>query len=223
MNGCLSRLRLSQLALGNLAGAERSAAEGHAAQCARCRDLLAEERASIRADAYAPVPKELLDAAERRSSPPWRGRVAAWAGALAAAAACAVVGLVVVPRVSSEDGERLKGPAAVELAIERDGALLTTSATAERPPLLRPGDRVRVRVLGPRGTWVKLEGLEDGLWRRYFAGGRPEDGWLPAGVRVTADGRTQLRVSICPGEPRDGADEACAVRVYPFSLEQTGR
>ena len=98
--------------------------------------------------------------------------------------------------------------------------LLLREAALETVPDLRAGDRLRLKLQGREGNWAMLQGWEEGHWETYFSGGLPADQWLPAGITITAEGQTRLRVVVCATAPNRGELDAllqrelCQQRVF---------
>jgi AcrR family transcriptional regulator len=219
--GCLSGWQVSQLVLALLPTAQRTPAEAHLATCAHCHGRVEAEHAQARAAAYEKVPEALLAAAA--SAParpawwPWR-----WAPALAVPALGLAVLLAVQPSAGVDSpGERFKGAASLEVAVERQGALVVNGMPAEEVTALRAGDRLRLRVRGAEASaWLILQGDEEGQWTPYFEGQAPQGGWLPMGITVTPEGRTRMRLLTCARKPPRGVPEedVCRERVYDWGL-----
>lgn len=219
--GCLSGWSLSRLAAGTLGGADAARAEGHAASCARCGELLAAERAMVGAAVLEALPAALSKegaraaaAAERRAKPRWW---IAWSGPLTLLAA-AVVALLVTARGpdgpggsgdagpggdgtyqgQGPDGTRVKGGVAIEGTLVRDGARAATDAPLGELGRLKHGDRLKLRVRNADGQTVRVESEEPTGWVTLYAGLIAGEGLVPVDMVAERGTRSVLRISICP-------------------------
>lgn len=137
----ISWLRMERYHLGELAGEELAAVEGHLAECDECRSMLAELEGDER-----PLPTLAVEPVVVRGPARWW----ASAGLLLAMAAAALL-LVRPPELPPAELPPAEvavkgGPLAIELVRERAGLI------TERPDAYADGDRIQVRVTCPSGT-----------------------------------------------------------------------
>ena len=139
----------------------------------------------------------------RAAKPPTARRSRLWLTAWVPAAAVGVAALLLwLP--ADEPSVRLKGAPALYVTVMRDGALIIRDAPLATVENLRASDRLRLRVVGAAGKWVALLIWQQGAWRLAFNDLPPADGWLPIGIRITADGDSRVRLLVC-SEPPDAA------------------
>ncbi|MBI3180298.1 MAG: hypothetical protein HYZ27_11595 [Deltaproteobacteria bacterium] len=213
-SGCLSGWSLSRLAAGTLGGADAARAEGHAASCVRCAELLGAERAMVGAAALEALPGPLSKhveraaaAAARRAKPRWW---VAWSGPLTLVAA-AVVALVVTARgpggagevpggatSQGPDGTRVKGGVAIEATVVRGGARAATDVPFAELGRLVDGDRLKLRVRHAEGQTVRVESEEPRGWVTLYTGLIAGEGLVPVDLVAERGTRSVLRISICP-------------------------
>ena len=195
--GCLSAWQVSQLALGL---ADNTVVE-HRRACTACAELVQTEEKQRAAAVYERVPSVLLTRMGKRNV--WQRMQAPPRWLFGGVAGIVALGAVPLAWM------HLRTPAAPPLVVaqvSRDGRVVQEDVAPAKVGKLRPGDKVRLRVLDPKALWVRLEAQQAGtLWDVYFEGQKPEDGWLPAGFTVTPLNRMALRLMGCPQEPAIGS------------------
>lgn len=208
--GCLSGWRLSRLALDLLPDEERSRARAHLEECQPCEVRWRHERAAQAVAETLDVSPLLNRLSQRKTA---RRRLVGVAFSAVAMAAVLLLVAGPLPRPPL-DATRSKGPSEVLFTVVRRGHVVLDLQPASAVRDLRPGDGVRVSVVGGRG-WVRLEGWEDGRWVLYYEGRVPPGGKLPVGARVTDVGRTRVRVVTCNAAPasRTVLPRGCAEQV----------
>ena len=230
----LSGRRISLAALDELDVHERAIVAAHLATCGVCRGRIEQERLAI-----AVASTEVVPSIQRKAPPdlasfagrsmgakviPFGARsrrthvVVATFGALAVAAAVFLVARpTATDPVYEPEHVRAKGLPTVEVAIQRDGAMLGEPTAIANAPALLPDDKLRLRLGRAAGVYAVVEGFDAGAWVDLYRGAIPEDGWLPMGVVVTAGDPARLRVQVCPHELVAGATNECTTIEHTFS------
>jgi hypothetical protein len=207
--GCLTAWQAGEMARHpeGLALSQRQ----HAADCARCAQLVADAQADLRAAAYERTPEAALaylrDATAPRDFANLRWR-------LSAVAALALVVLVVNapggPRASTSDVHIKGGPELFATVLRADGHVRRDVALDELDGL-SVGDRMMLDVRGAGTRWVSLHGFEDDAWQTLFEGPLPPDRRIPVAVRITPGSETRLRIGLCEAPGR-----GCRDHMYRF-------
>lgn len=206
----LSGRRISLAALDELDPDERTIVANHIATCGVCRGRIEQERMAIAVASTEAVPGAITSAPRDNviAIGSRARRTRALVATLGVVALAAVVFLVTRPTVEPTyelDHTRAKGRPTIEVAIQRDGAMLGEPTAIDHAPALKPDDKLRLRVGRAGGIYAVVEGFDAGGWVDLYRGLIPEDGWLPMGVVVTAGDPARLRVQICPREVTAGA------------------
>jgi hypothetical protein len=181
----LSTLTLNRLRYGELTGDALGSARAHLADCADCAARLAAQERNRAAFEAMPVPVAIREATPLPAND-HRGW-SRWLGAVAAVAAAAVVAITVVsPPLGAGDGDRPKGDVPdVEAWVDQDGG--PVKITSDRQ--VHPGDRIQIRVRGPRERVVTVAG-KDGAGRVAVYGtwtSDGDDGWEAAPFALELD------------------------------------
>jgi hypothetical protein len=200
---CLSDWRIAQLVRGE--ALRDASARAHLGHCESCQRLLMEQRDLQHAINLAPVPPEILRAAQSMATHRRRQR---WqlAGAFAAACAASLLWVTARPPApeAAEATERLKGgDVSLVLTVQRDHTVVASDHPVEAGIDLRAGDELTVRLAGVTHGWVALQGIEEAGWVTYYEGAVPDGGRLPAVLGITDDSPTRLRVVRCDEAPAD--------------------
>lgn len=230
---CLSRLQISQWALGDVSSATADSFATHVARCARCRGLCDAEKTSVEQAATMVLPAYVLRAQERGAvdgaavvplreqragTSSSRSRSAlglgigtgrSWRGrVLGAAVALAACVLAMVFVRQDETAVRFKGQGALYGAIRRDGVV--REIPLDSSTILQPGDGVRLRVPSGAVAWVLVQKRIDEGWQEVFKGHPDNGGWLPLSFTISQAPLVDVRIAVCsdlpPENPQADAD-----------------
>ena len=177
-----------------LAGADRSRAEAHLTDCARCRDDVARSRAAQADFCEIVLPRTLARVRSRLSSPAhaWHRRFRSpwtWLAGVATAAAA----LLLFVRTPARDDILTKGGASLRVVARRDGKLFPVADGTR----LRAGDELRF-VVSAGARWLLVASIDgDGQASVYY----PFDGVSSASIDA-AGKRLELPGSIVLDQAR---------------------
>lgn len=197
---CLSHRQVARIAAG---ATTKDAFAAHLSTCSMCNDRLAVEVRAFAADARRDVPVELMralrEAQERQAQPRWRLPII-----LVPSLAVMALAVVFVLRVGVPEQNTLKGGTAILASVKRNGALVLEDREAQTLEDLQPGDQLSIHVVGKPHQMAYVQVDEEGVWKDYYRGEVPKDGWLPVGLEVTAGAPTHVRIAVCDSARMDG-------------------